>query len=229
MILPSLEDFTQAVATESAEIGYSEIHRGQQHVANREHRCRPIHRTEPGRRRSGSDGRSGPGGEAVAAPAPASRRAGSRRTACGTRASSGPVADHAALGPAESRVEEQLARVVAGLAVDVDCPGEVGGRRSSSQKDRRTRRRARRGRPARPLVDGRGRSRPLVAARTRRDAGHRRQDVSRLARIVGLADIDVGQLMVADGEGPAAERVQDLAERAGADSEAGLAQASRFR
>ena len=42
-------------------------------------------------------------------------------------------ADHSTLRPGELRVEEKLARVIARLAVDVDGPGVVGGRRSSSQ------------------------------------------------------------------------------------------------
>ena len=37
------------------------------------------------------------------------------------------AADGPALGPEQAGVEEELARVVAGLAVDVDRPGEVGG------------------------------------------------------------------------------------------------------
>ena len=38
------------------------------------------------------------------------------------------AADGPALGPDQSRIEEELARVVARLAVDVDRPGEVGGK-----------------------------------------------------------------------------------------------------
>ena len=51
---------------------------------------------------------------------------------------------------------------------------------------------------------------------------------SRTAVQVGrIGDVDVGHLVVADGEGAAAERVEDLAERAGADLQAARPAAGR--
>ena len=86
----------------------------------------------------------------------------------------------AALRPAQLRVEEQLARVVARLAVDVDRPGVVrgaGGRRART--DRRTRRPAReQDQLARPLVvAGRSRARSSPA-RTRATPGSAAEHVA---------------------------------------------------
>ena len=113
-------------------------------------------------------------------------------------------------------VEEQFARVVAGLAVDVHRPGVVGGLgRRRARTGRRTRRRARRGRRSRPIAGGPGRSRPTGLAReSRATPGSPRREVADPPEVRRVLDVDVGELMVADGEGPARERVEDLAERA---------------
>ena len=62
-------------------------------------------------------------------------------------------------------------------------------------------------------------------ARTRATPGSAGQHVAHARQVGGVGDVDVGQLVVADGEGPAAERVERLAERARPDvQQAGLAQ-----
>ena len=124
--------------------------------------------------------------------------------------------DRPALGPEQIRVEEQLAGVVAGLAVDVDGPGEIGGQAvvepvgiGEPGVGLGQRRRARR----REDDPGRARAARRPPAPARRRASRRSASRTR-ARSSGSGDVDVGKLVVADGEGPAAEGVEDLAERA---------------
>src|SRR5205823_14538909 len=45
------------------------------------------------------------------------------------------------------------------------------------------------------------------------------QQLADAGAVGGVGDVNVGKLMVADGEGTALERLEDLAERAGADAE----------
>ncbi len=132
-----------------------------------------------------------------------------------------------ALGPEAMRVEEQLAGVVTGLAVDVHGPGEVGGQAIVQpvgigepgivvgQRDELARREGDPG-PSSP--------RPSPSS-TRATPGVDGDQLAGPGAIGLTAGVDVGQLMVADGEGPAAEGVEDLAERARPDREqAGLAE-----
>ena len=86
------------------------------------------HRRAAGRRRSGSgDPRAGRRGRpwlprtSVGSSGITSKRVRKPSFFCSSRRMARPC------GQSELRVEEELARVVAGLAVDVDGPGEVGG------------------------------------------------------------------------------------------------------
>ena len=56
-----------------------------------------------------------------------------------------------------------------------------------------------------------------LAAEEAVDAGLGPQEVADPREVGEVPDVDVRDLVVADGEGPAVERVEDLAERAGAD------------
>ncbi len=59
----------------------------------------------------------------------------------------------------------------------------------------------------------------LLARQDAADAGYRRDELAGPLAILGPSDIDVGELMVADGEGPAAERIEGLSERPGPDGQ----------
>ena len=107
-------------------------------------------------------------------------------------------------GHEQLRVEEQLARVVARLAVDVHGAGVIGGRAVvEPERVREPGVGLATARPARRPARGRDRSR---RAPRRRDAGHARQAGEQRrgpAARRRVADVDVGDLMVADREGPA--------------------------
>ena len=93
--------------------------------------------------------------------------------------------------------------------------------RRRARTGRRTRRRARTGRRSRPIADGRARPRARASPDRSRATPARRQEVADPGDVGRVPDVDMGDLVVADGERPAGERVEDLAERAGADRRAG--------
>ena len=139
-----------------------------------------------------------------------------------------------ALRPESLRVEEQLARVVTGLAVDVDGAREIGGQADHrASTDTQTTSQTATRPPDRRLADGPDQSRARLApAYNARDAGQSRRSSSPHAlpkSAMPLRYVDVRDLVIADGECPAAERVEHLAERPGTHSEQpGLSQSTRF-
>src|SRR4051794_29598578 len=60
---------------------------------------------------------------------------------------------------------------------------------------------------------------PLVSAQDAGNSQLAQKEVADTGSVVGVPDVNVGQLMVADGEGPALESVEDLAKRAGTNIE----------
>ena len=129
--------------------------------------------------------------------------------------------DRSALGPEQFRVEKQLARVVAGLAVNVDRAGEIRGEAIVEPVGI--------SKPRIGLCDSdhqlagiegdRGRSQPRSAPAYRpapRPAIPRSIRSARPAsRSSASVEIDVRDLVIAHGEGPAAECVEHLTERPG--------------
>ena len=126
----------------------------------------------------------------------------------------------AARWPKKLRIEKEFARVVARLAMDVDGPREVGGVAIVEPV-----------RISKPCVRL-GQDHQIPRARVVQtdlgaflalvnlcDPEYALKQVANPRSVGFLADVNVGQLMVADGEGSAVEGIEGFAERSGTDVE----------
>ncbi len=196
-------------------------------------RDRGVQRPVAARRRSGSWAVLGPaGGGARGCPGPGSRRAGSRRMRAEAGASSGARAswpDRGARGDAGRRTAHRgRSRACDGCPRFGRNPGPGGRPASMGRRTRRPRRKLRRGRPRGGGDPGPARRAPSPPS-TQATPGVAAIR-SRAVDAIGFpGGIDVGHLVVADGQCPAAEGVEDLAERARPDrEEAGLVRSTRL-
>src|SRR5262249_62150042 len=123
----------------------------------------------------------------------------------------------AALRPEQVRVQKQLTRIVTGLAVDVHGAGVVG--RVAVLRPEGV------GEPGVRVRQGDHFAGPrltevqfgsFLAGANATDTGQFLQDLNNSGHVGGVGDVDVRQLMVADGERPAGDRAQDLPDRTAA-------------